>query len=405
MHPIAQIGRLSSSTRIGLACLCVAFSGWHVRAQGTKSIVIPFTPGYTSGTTGRVWLYQLNESPQDATWLFPPSVQGSLSDGSTNVPVSLISTNGTSISRTVPPGGFLKQEYRFNLPEGIVGELRLSVSNYPAVLVQVVNATSQTNSSESVARKESKEGNATTGSAILGFLDRRLSVYEPIFFLLGTYPAAEFQFSMKFKVFNSKDWWDPLTYFYFAYTQTSFWDLLTRDPSFYDTSYKPSMFLLSSNVLKSSGPFKLDLQGGAEHESNGRGGTGERSLYTLYAQPTAHFDVFDRLEFAFQPRVWEYLSVGANNEDLPAYRGYADLRTSLTWHYGGEGRRIQLADQFRIGDSGRHPGILIDLRMDLPKWAKFNPALQLQYFTGYGQTLRQYNEYSHGFRAGLCLHY
>jgi len=229
-------------------------------------------------------------------------------------------------------------------------------------------------------------------------------VYEPIFFLLGTYPAAEFQFSMKFKVFNTKDWWDPLTHFYFAYTQTSFWDLLTRDPSFFDTSYKPSMFLLSSNVVD-CGAFHLDLQGGAEHESNGRGGTAERSLYTLYAQPMARVYLYDHLEFAFQPRVWEYLSVGANNEDLPAYRGYGDLRTSLTWHYGDQGRRIQLAHQFRIGDSGRHPGFLVDLRMDLPKWAKFNPALQLQYFNGYGQTLRQYNEYSHGFRAGLCLHY
>jgi outer membrane phospholipase A len=163
------------------------------------------------------------------------------------------------------------------------------------------------------------------------------------------------------------------------------------------------MFLLSSNVVD-CGAFQLDLQGGAEHESNGRGGTGERSLYTLYAQPTARVDLSDRLEFAFQPRVWEYLSVGSNNEDLPAYRGYADLRTSLTWYYEKD-RRIQLADQLRIGDSGRHPGLLIDLRMDLPKWAKFNPALQLQYFNGYGQTLRQYNEYSHGFRAGLCLHY
>ena len=367
-------------------------------------MVIPSTQAYTAGTTGSVWLYYLNESTRDRTWLFPPSIPGTLSAGSTNLPVSLMITNGISIPTPVRAGGFLKQEYSFNVPREIVGEVRLSISNYPAVLLQVDEARVQTNSSEAVARKQSNGGKTTTGSAILGFLDRRLSVYEPIFFLLGTYPAAEFQFSMKFKVFGTEGEWNPLAHFYFAYTQTSFWDLLTRDPSFYDTSYKPSMFLLYSNVLKSSGPFKLDLQGGAEHESNGRGGTGERSLYTLYAQPTAHFAVSDRLEFAFQPRVWEYLSVGANNEDLPAYRGYADLRTSLTWYYDDD-RRIQLADQFRIGNSGRHPGLLIDLRVDLPKWAKFNPTLQLQYFTGYGQTLRQYNEYSHGFRAGLCLHY
>jgi outer membrane phospholipase A len=366
-------------------------------------MVIPSTQGYTAGTTGTVSLYYLNESTQATTWLFPPRIQGTLSSGSTNLSILLVLTNGTSVPMPVPPGGFLKQEYSFDVPLDITGDARLNVSNYPPGLVHIEIAKAQPSTSESVARKPSKEAKPTTGSAILGFLDRRLSVYEPIFFLLGTYPAAEFQFSLKFKVFNARDWWDPLTYFYFAYTQTSFWDLLTRDPSFFDSSYKPSMFLLSSNVVD-CGAFQLDLQGGAEHESNGRGGTGERSLYTLYAQPTARVDLSDRLEFAFQPRVWEYLSVGSNNEDLPAYRGYADLRTSLTWYYEKD-RRIQLTDQLRIGDSGRHPGLLIDLRMDLPKWAKFNPALQLQYFNGYGQTLRQYNEYSHGFRAGLCLHY
>lgn len=367
-------------------------------------MVIPSTQGYSAGSSGSVFLYYLNESTQNRTWLFPPTISGTLNAGSTNHPVSLVITNGTSSPTPVRPGGFLKQEYGFDVPRDIAGEVRLTVSNYPAVLLLVDKATTEVKSSSSVARRHSNETNSTTGSAILGFLDRRLSVYEPIFFLLGTYPAAEFQFSMKFKVFGTEGEWNPLAHFYFAYTQTSFWDLLTRDPSFFDTSYKPSMFLLYSNILKSSGPFSLDLQGGAEHESNGRGGTGERSLYTLYAQPTAHFDISDRLEFAFQPRVWEYLSVGSNNEDLPAYRGYADLRTSLTWYYD-EARRIQLANQFRIGNSGRHPGVLIDLRVDLPKWINFNPTLQLQYFTGYGQTLRQYNDYSHGFRAGLCLHY
>jgi hypothetical protein len=35
----------------------------------------------------------------------------------------------------------------------------------------------------------------------------------------------------------------------------------------------------------------------------------------------------------------------------------------------------------------------------------FNPSIQVQYFTGYGQTLRQYDQSSHGLRAGICLWY
>jgi outer membrane phospholipase A len=61
-----------------------------------------------------------------------------------------------------------------------------------------------------------------------------------------------------------------------------------------------------------------------------------------------------------------------------------------------------LATKFRIGDEGTHPGVQIDFRYKIPH---FNPTLQMQYFTGYGQTFRQYNVYSHGFRVGLCLWY
>ena len=101
------------------------------------------------------------------------------------------------------------------------------------------------------------------------FLGDHIYPYEPIYFLLGTYPAAEFQFSLKYKLFDLDSEWNPLGHVYFAYTQTSFWDLISKDPSFYDTSYKPSAFLFYTNVNR-GGTFQLDLQGGVEHESNGR---------------------------------------------------------------------------------------------------------------------------------------
>jgi outer membrane phospholipase A len=41
----------------------------------------------------------------------------------------------------------------------------------------------------------------------------------------------------------------------------------------------------------------------------------------------------------------------------------------------------------------------------LPVLRKFNPAIQVQYFTGYGQNLLDYNVNTHAVRAGLCLFY
>ena len=124
-------------------------------------------------------------------------------------------------------------------------------------------------------------GRGTNASAVATPFSRYLSPYEPIYFLLGTYPAAEFQFSLKYQVFAPTNRWArPSTNVYLAYTQTSFWDLLSSDPSFYDTSYKPSAFLYFPDILpgKKEEVIRLDLQGGIEHESNGRGGAAERSL-------------------------------------------------------------------------------------------------------------------------------
>src|SRR6185437_6901891 len=123
--------------------------------------------------------------------------------------------------------------------------------------------------------------------ALVNFFGSRLSPYEPIYFILGTYPAAEFQFSMKFQFFDFTNRLHLLTNSYFAYTQTSYWDLLSSDPSFFDTSYKPSLFEYFPGIVSTRNKtFQLDLQGGAEHESNGRGGSGERSIYTAYLQPS-----------------------------------------------------------------------------------------------------------------------
>jgi outer membrane phospholipase A len=128
-------------------------------------------------------------------------------------------------------------------------------------------------------------------------------------------------------------------------------------------------------------------------------------LNTVYLQPTVRFDLPDHLQLTFQPRAWYYITLSDNNPDLADYRGYADLLGALSWTDPKSGEKVQFATRLRLGDEGSHAGLLFDLRFNLPHRSHFNPAIQLQYFTGYGQTLRQYNEPSHAFRAGFCLWY
>lgn len=357
----------------------------------------------TAGARGSVWLYCLNDSSNAISHSFAPSLQGTLTAGSNSFPATLISTKRVGTEAVMAPGGFVKQEYWFSVPAAINGPATLEVTNFNQIVVTVVGGAP----GAAVATPISSTLPATNAAphwAVMEFLGRHIYGYEPIYFVLGEYPAAEFQFSLKYKAFDLADDWNPLGHFYFGYTQTSFWDLISRDPSFYDTSYKPSAFLFYPRLWQPYG-LRLDLQGGVEHESNGRGGSLERSLNTVYLQPTISLELPAHFEVSLQPRVWEYFTLGSNNPDLPDYRGYADLLGALTWSEPKSGEKIQFATRLRLGDKGDHAGLLFILRFNLPYRSHFNPSVQLQYFTGYGQTLRQYNETSHAFRAGLCIWY
>ncbi len=150
------------------------------------------------------------------------------------------------------------------------------------------------------------------------------------------------------------------------------------------------------------------MQGGAEHESNGRGGTLERSFNTFYLQPKATFDLPANFQFSLQPRAWFYFRVGDNNPDIADYHGYADLTSALTWLDPNSGEKVQLSNKLTMGDDGSHIGLTFDLRFNLvgiPFLRKFNPSIQVQYFHGFGQNLLDYDVNSHALRAGICLFY
>jgi outer membrane phospholipase A len=375
--------------------------------QEVTSVFVPPSKPLTAGSPGSIWLYCVNNSTQEIGRTFEPSLDCTLISPTVSLEtVLLLNTNRSPMAAVIAPGSFVKVEYLLDLPLASSGQVTLDIRNYNQVVILVEQASTGI---PLIAQRPATPSSTNAAPAYqLGeYFGTHLSFYEPIYFILGSYPAAEFQVSLKYKVLDFKDNWDPLTHLYFAYTQTSFWELFTEDPSFYDTSYKPSGFFYYPDVLRNKF-FQLDLQIGGEHESNGRGGTEERSFNTIYLQPTATIDLPDNLQLSLQPRAWFYMYVGDNDENIADYHGYADLLAALTFLDPTSGEKIQLSTKFLIGDEGSHAGLRFDLRFNLvnaPVLRKFNPAIQVQYFTGYGQTLLQYNQPSHALRAGLCLWY
>jgi len=188
-----------------------------------------------------------------------------------------------------------------------------------------------------------------------------------------------------------------------AYTQTSLWDWNAASRPFYDSSYKPEV-LYSWDRLVGGGPtnwFRLDLQGGVQHESNGKSGDDSRSLNIVYFRPTLVFGRDDTLQLKLIPRVWAYVGDLEDNPDLPDYRGHADLRAVLGWPRG-----FQVSALGRLGDDGDHGSLQFDATYPMMRMlgGSFSWYLHAQYFTGYGESLLGYRERSSMFRVGISLY-
>jgi len=370
-------------------------------AQTATFVLAPTGGPAAAGSEVGVWLYCINASSGELTQRFRRKLEGSLSLNPGRVSVDLLLKASDDTDCVIPIGALAKKEYVFTIPAEASGSVTLTVGDVPPLTLGVAPAPAATAPASAAAGQQGKPLVAQDNPLFGKVLNSRISPYEPIFFVIGTHPSVEFQFSVKGRILDPDKTDSPFGNVYFGYTQTSFWDLLTSDPKFYDTSYKPSFFFSKTDVQLpdvAGRRSELDVQYGYEHESNGEGGTMERSLNTIYFQPTLTVGDQQGLHLTLQPRVWYYLSVGKYDQDLADYRGYASLRSFLTW------RRYQLSARYELGDAGTHPSTTLDFRMDLKEW-HLEPTLQIEYFTGYGENLRDYNVRDTGLRAGFSLWY
>ncbi len=241
----------------------------------------------------------------------------------------------------------------------------------------------------------------------VAFFRKHFFPFEPFYFIAGTEsPNAKFQVSLRYQLFTEDGWlaeqWHGLTNFSVAYTQTSLWDWNHPSAPFLDTSYKPELNYTWLRVDRGRWAdwLRLDLQGGAQHESNGRGGDESRSLNLVYLRPTVTLGLPGRFQATVAPKVFLYVGDLSDNPEIAEYRGYVELRTTLGWS-----GNVQLAATARVGDDFDRGSLQLDLTYPLWKLPILRSGvfLQAQYFTGYGESLLLYNERSDGFRAGFAL--
>lgn len=210
---------------------------------------------------------------------------------------------------------------------------------------------------------------------------------------------AKFQLSIKVPltfghIFNKSD------QLFFGFTLESWWQLYTEKISrpFRETNYQPEIFYFTPTKWH---PFKTNsaLIIGFEHQSNGRSQLLSRSWNRVYLN-----FLFEKNNLAVSFRPWYRIpegdklssadEVGDDNPDIDVYMGHFELGVTYDWQ-----KNYQLSMKLRENFS-KHKGS-IEMGITFPLWGKLKGFAQ--YFSGYGESLIDYNHKQQRLSIGLAL--
>lgn len=363
----------------------------------------------TPGGEVRVDLVILNPTPTEVIYETPMKLSGVLSSERRSWPVELRGQAGGGAQ--IAARGFSYRSFIFTVPAEARGRLVLDLAQpLPArALIEVKAAADPGRESRLVSAPLSTSlPGQPAESVIQRAFAGRFSPHEPVYFIYGPdAPGAKFQFSFKYRVLGQRaqlgNELPALRGLYAGYTQRSLWDIDAESSPFYDSSYMPELMYESQAVIDpgSAGGLKLlGYQIGVRHESNGQQGPESRSLNIAYIRPAFSFGRLDGWNLIVAPRIFEYIVDVENNPDIKDYRGNAELTVIL-----GRNDRGALALTGRLG-KGAHKGSLqadLTIPVKSDKMFDFATYVLIQYWNGYGESLRSYNQRSETVRAGFSL--
>ena len=234
-----------------------------------------------------------------------------------------------------------------------------------------------------------------------------LTFYKDNYFITGftKETEAKFQFSAKFDIWPNRGQHAV----YFAFTQKSLWDIYRTSQPFVENNYAPELFYSYFHVR---GRYEPDPgcgfffeRVGLLHESTGERGEKSRGWNRAYAESRfACYDPAHRYS-AITLQVWAPPFGTKDNPDIARYEGYGELSLSVGSDRGrGWLGDWELATHLRKGTKNWRVGSLeLDGRWR-PRYGdfwRFTPYLYAQLFTGYGETMVNYDRTTTAFRVGI----
>ena len=385
---VVQVVYLSIATSVCAADLDMVLTGPESSVHGGDKVLMA--------------LYLLNHTDTIIIRDLPSSLACQVKSGQSTFVLDAGLVGGEAMSRLeVPARGFAERHYAVAIPVDVLGpiQIQLEAMDTNPLTITVGKPRPET----LIDQQVSLDSGETMAQS---FLDD-LSVYKPMYFLLGVYPGLEeskFQISFKYRLFNPEGYlaekapW--LSGFHLGYTQRSIWDLKNDSKPFEDTSYMPELFYLLPKIdLNVDRINAFGIQGGFEHESNGRSGDDSRSTNYLYLRPILGVRLIDGVYLKIAPEIFTYVNNSeSTNDDLKDYRGYFDLEVGIIDPDG-------LALNAQLWWAKEGPTVQVDLTYPMTKLMSksLNFYLDAQYFSGYAETLLHYNERHEAFRLGFSI--
>lgn len=200
-----------------------------------------------------------------------------------------------------------------------------------------------------------------------------------------------YQLSFKMKLLEAIQ--DTPIDLWFGYTQESFWQAYNRKESspFRETNYQPEFIgTLPINKRLAGIDFRY-LNLGWVHQSNGQSDTQSRSWNRLYTELGV-----DHGNLAAQMRLWKRTDTSAkdnDNLDIIDFMGHGDL--NMSYRQGGHEVSILARRNFSTDHGAVRLGWAFPVATNLKGY--------LQLFSGYGESLIDYNYAQKSLGAGFRI--
>jgi outer membrane phospholipase A len=226
-----------------------------------------------------------------------------------------------------------------------------------------------------------------SGSARASLGAENFSAYKPTYAIFGS-SDMKMQFSGKYQLMSHQK-------IVLSYTQLMFWNIYEKSKPFRDINFNPEIFYQTDS-----------WNAGYSHLSNGKSGNDSRSLDRVFFKWKKDFSLKERVA-KVEVRLFYLGNLEEKNNDILENMGFWDATLHVDDLFHLEIVRVSGELKIFCGKKGydlNHGATAVGVVIKNLSLS-FEPALYLQYYSGYGEALLNYNERVDSVRAGFLLEF